>query len=355
MKRSAVLFTLSFLVGLPAAFADEAAEKAAAKLLEAKMRSEDPSALQVLKAVQGRDIVVVQGSMDHIEQILQAANIRHTLITPDQVGSYDLRGDQILMVNCPGNMPAAGLRRVEKFVRAGGLLYTTDWALLNVIQKAFPKTIAHNGQSTGNEVTHVHVHAKHDDMMSNVLLRKDQDPQWWLEGGSYPIKILDRQRVEVLASSAEMGKKYGAAPVVVRFKWDDGEVIHVVSHFYRQMDAKGPAVAAAKAIDGIGGLSDEDKAEFKASAPAAAAPIANVESSYAFQRMTSNLITGKAQKNEAWKQSYGFTAKEEVVVEGRRVKKGDRLKVLSRRGSRVRVRDDQGNEAELAADAIQAY
>jgi hypothetical protein len=259
------------------------------------------------------------------------------------------------MVNCPGNMPQAGLRRVEKFVRAGGLLYTTDWALLNVIQKAFPKTIAHNGQSTGNEVTQVHVHAKHDDMMSNVLLRKDQDPQWWLEGGSYPIKILDRQRVEVLASSAEMGKKYGAAPVVVRFKWDDGEVIHVVSHFYRQMDAQGPVVASAKAIDSIEGLSAEDKAEFKANAPAAAAPIANVESSYAFQRMTSNLITSKAQKNEGWKKDYGYTAKGEVEVDGRKVKKGDRLKVLSRSGAKVRVRDDQGNEAELQADSIQAY
>lgn len=354
MKPLHLLLPLSLFGALPSAFAGEASEQAAAKLLEAKMKSEDPSAFQVLKAVQGRDIVVVQGSMDHIEQILAAARIRHTLITPEQVGGFDLRGDQILMVNCPGNIPKRGLRRIEKFVRAGGLLYTTDWALLNVIQAAFPKTIAHNGQSTGNEVTQVHVHAKHDDMMSNVLLRKDQDPQWWLEGGSYPIKILDREKVEVLASSAEMGKKYGAAPVVVRFRWDDGEVIHVVSHFYRQMDAQGPAVAAAKVIDEVQGLSDGDKAEFKASAPSAA-PIANVESSYAFQRMTSNLITSKAQKNEAWKKDYGYTATGEVQVDGRTVKKGDRLKVLSRRGSKVRVRDDQGNEAELDSSTIQAY
>jgi hypothetical protein len=352
MKRVISLSVLSLAFAAPA-FADEASEKAAAKLLEDRMKTQDPEKLAILKAVQGKDVVVVQGSMDHIEQILAAANIRHTVITPEQVSSFDLRGDQTLMVNCPGNIPEAGVRKIEKFVRAGGLLYTTDWSLLNLVQKAFPGTIAHNGASTGNEVTQVHVHSKHDDLMSNMLLRKDRDPQWWLEGGSYPIKIIDKKKVEVLASSKEMEVKYGAAPVVVRFRWDDGEVIHVVSHFYRQMDAQGPAVAAKSAIDDVDGLTEAQKKEFKSSAGAEAS-ISNVESSYAFQRMTSNLITSKAQKNEGWRKDYGWTPKQEVVIEGRKVKKGDRVKVLSRNGARVRVRDDQGNEAEVDSAALMA-
>ena len=186
------------------------------------------------------------------------------------------------MVNCPGNMPAAGVRRIEKFVRAGGLLYTTDWALLNVIQKAFPNTIAHNGVSTADHVTAVHVHKKDDNLMSNMLLREKQEPQWWLEGGSYPIKILDPKRVQVLASSPEMKRRYSAAPVVVRFRWDDGEVIHVVSHFYRQISTRGPAVAAKDAIDGVQGLTDAQKKKFKKNA-GAGAKMGDVESSYAFQ------------------------------------------------------------------------
>lgn len=343
---------LALLTASPA-LADEASERAAAALLEAKLAHEKPADLAILKSVAGKDIVVVRGSMDHIENVLAAANIRHTLVEPDQVAGLDLRADQIVMVDCPGVMPDAGVRRLERFVRAGGLLYTTDWALLNVVQKAFPGTIEHNGKSTGDEVTAVAVSATHDDLMSQMLLTKDDQPQWWLEGGSYPITVLDPKRVQVLATSAAMDKKYGAAPVVVRFKWDDGEVIHVVSHFYRQVSAQGPAVAAAKAIDQVEGLTDQQKAAFKAD-PNAQASMANVGSSYAFQRMTSNLVVGKQRRNVDLDQQYGFTPKATITVDGRKAKNGDKLKVVSRDGSKVRVRDDRGNEAVVDADTITA-
>ena len=187
--------TLSLsLLGLPA-WADSSSEQAAAELLEHRLKNESPEDLAILKAVSGREVVVVAGSMDHIEQILNAAKIRHTVIQPEAVSTADLRGDQILMVNCPGYMPDAGVRRIERFVRAGGLLYTTDWALLNVVQKAFPGTIAHNGRSTDSEVTPVLIKTEHEDLMSNVLLRRNKEPEWWLEGGSYPIRILNPGRV----------------------------------------------------------------------------------------------------------------------------------------------------------------
>lgn len=348
--KTTLLPTLLLLTASPA-LAGEASERAAAKLLEERLANEKPEDLAILRAVQGKEVVVVAGSMDHIEQVLEAARIRHTVIQPQQVASADLSGNQVLMVNCPGTMSMAGVRRIEKFVRAGGLLYTTDWALLNVIQKAFPGTIKHNGASTGDHVTHVHVGNKDDNLMTNLLLRPGQEPQWWLEGGSYPIKVLDKKKVKVLASSPQMQTQYGAGPVVVRFRWDDGEVIHVVSHFYRQIATKGPAVAAKDAVDGIQGLTAQQKADFKKSA-GAAAPIGDVESSYAFQRMTSNLVVGKKRRNKELEKSYGMTPTKPVVLEGRRVKKGDRVKILKRKPKKkgyVVVRDDRGNEGEVPA------
>ena len=303
--------------------------------------------------MQGKDIVVVAGSMDHIEQVLAAANIRHTVVQPNQVAELDLNADQILMVNCPGVMPQASLRRIEKFVRAGGLLYTTDWSLMNVVQKIFPGTIKANGVGTGDHVTPVQVHAKHDDLMSNMLLKAGQEPQWWLEGGSYPIQILDPKKVEVLASSAQMGKQYGAAPVVVRFKWDDGEVIHVVSHFYRQIATRGPAIAAKDAIDGVEGMTAEQKQAFKEGG-SGGANFGDVASSYAFQQMTSNLVVGKKKANVDLDKSYTMTPKTPMEIDGRKVGKGDRLKVLETRNGRARVRDDRGNEAEVPAAALEA-
>ena len=127
--------------------------------------------------------------------------------------------------------------------------------------------------------------------MSQVLAKKGSQPEWWLEGGSFPIKVLDAKKVDVLAHSEVMQQRYGASPVVVHFRHDDGEVIHVVSHFYRQMATQNANVAAVQAVDGYEGLSGKDKAELKSSLGGVSS--GDVESSYAFQRMTSNIVTGK--------------------------------------------------------------
>lgn len=353
--RRIILVTMVGMAGfgLSSAFAGKASEEAAARILKEKIKNERPEDAIILESVAGKDIVVVAGSMDHIEQVLAAAHIRHTVIQPRQVARADLNADQIVMINCPGTLPRAGLRRIKKFVRAGGLLYTTDWALLNVIQKAFPRTIKHNGKSTSDHVTPVQVHKKHDDLMSNMLLRRNAEPEWWLEDGSYPIKILDKQRVEVLASSRQMKSRYGAAPVVVRFRWDDGEVIHVVSHFYRQVETRGPNVAAKDVIDEVQGLSKTQKQAFKKS-KAGKVKMGDVESSYAFQKMTTNLVVGKKKANRSLDKKYRYQPKSEVTVGGRKVKRGGRLKVLKKKGKKVKVRDDRGNEGYVDEDQLMA-
>ncbi len=80
----------------------------------------------------------------------------------------------------------------------------------------------------------------------------------------------------------------------------------------------------------------------------------DLESSYAFQRMTSNLVVGKQKKNKALDKSYGWTPKEEVVLEGRKVKKGGRVKVLRKKGNKAWVRDDRGNEGYVPLKSLQA-
>jgi hypothetical protein len=60
------------------------------------------------------------------------------------------------------------------------------------------------------------------------------DPQWWLEGSSYPIRILDPARVQVLLRSGELEAKYGEAPVAVLFRHGEGEVFHMISHYFLQ-------------------------------------------------------------------------------------------------------------------------
>src|SRR5262245_60138764 len=171
MRRLAL--ALAVLLLPTTAFADQASEKAAAELLRKRMQTERPQDLAILDSVKGKSIIVVRGSMDHIEEVLKAANIRHTVIEPADVAGYDFNADMVVMVDCPGHMPQKGIERIGRFVRAGGLLYTTDWSLLNLVQKAFPGTIVHNGRSTADEVVPVQVIEKDDNLMSKMLLTKN--------------------------------------------------------------------------------------------------------------------------------------------------------------------------------------
>ena len=349
--RSLSAAALCALIAAPA-FADPASEAAAADLLHRRMENENPADAALLRSVHGRLVVVVRGSMDHIEEVLRAARIEHTVIDPHQVAGYALKSNMVLMVNCPGVMPDEGVRRIERFVRAGGLLYTTDWSLKNVVEKAFPNTIRHNGRGTADELVPVTVDEHADNLMSRMLLRKAARPQWWLEGSSYPIEILNPKRVQVLAHSDAMEQRYGAGPVVVKFRWEDGEVIHVVSHFYRQVNARGPQVAAAKAVGSYEGLSAKDKKEL-AQAPAMAGNAADVESSYAFQRMTANLVTGKQKANRDLDKRYDTTVNGPVSLRSTAslaappvaaATAGVKLRILEKRDGQLRVRDDEGNE-----------
>ncbi len=352
--RKSIATAVAVLTALPSlAFAGQASEKAAAKVLKERMANERPEDLKLLEGVAGRDIVVVAGTMDHVERVLDAASIQYTMIRPRDVAKFDLHADQIVMVNCPGNIPRRGIRRIVKFVKAGGLLYTTDWALKNLIEAAFPKTIRHNGASTGDHVTPVRVHHEHDNMMSKMLLREDGQPQWWLEGGSYPISIVDKRKVQVLASSPSMGKKYGANPVVVRFRWQDGEVIHVVSHFYRQIGTRGPQVASKNVIDKVQGLTDAQKQEYKKS-DSGDVSFSDLESSYGFQQMTTNIVVGKQKRNAELDATYEHTPAAPMELEGRKLKPGARVKIVGKKGKKVRIRDDRGNEGLVAPSALEA-
>lgn len=360
MTRSLLLGCLVASSSFSAFAADAKSEAAAADLLRKRLANEDPQAKAMLDAVKGKDIVVVAGSMDHIEQVLAAARLPFTLIQPGDVAKTELTSSMIVMVNCPGVMPGDSLRRIERFVRAGGLLYTTDWALKNVVEQIFPNSIKHNGRSTGNEVVPVLVDEKSDNLMSQMLLRKGTEPQWWLEGSSYPIEVLDPKRVKVLAHSKVLGQKYGSSPIVVRFPYEDGEVIHVVSHFVRQMSTRGPAVAAKDAK--IEGLTEAQKKDFAASS-SATATIGDVESSYAFQRMTTNVVTTKQKQNVELDRAYNMTSGADVGLRAAPTpdaapvsssRAGAKIKVLERRQGQARVRNEYGDEGWVDEKALRA-
>ncbi|CAF3655524.1 unnamed protein product [Rotaria socialis] len=181
-------------------------------------------------------VIVVPGTYDHIHQVLTSLKIPFKTVHQEELLTYPLRpADQTVYVNCASSFPAAVAHRLRKFVDDGGQLITTDWALKNVLEVAFGEFVRHNGQMTGDEVVGIQVNDPTNPIVAGFLpAAKHVDPQWWLESSSYPIEIVDAQRVRVLIKSNELNQKYNAYAVLITFDCGKGNVIHMISHFYLQ-------------------------------------------------------------------------------------------------------------------------
>ena len=198
------------------------------------LKARRPDDARVLEDVRPAEVVAIRGTYDHCEQVLEATRVPFVPVTPAEAAGIDWERLEVLLVSCPGHLPQAALDRIGPWVRAGGYLLTTDWALKHVVEPLFPGTVRHNGRQTGDCVVRVESAAAADDPLLAGFLESDRDPLWWLEGSSYPIEVLDRARVRVLVSSREVEESWGASPVVVTFEEGQGTVLHLLSHLYLQ-------------------------------------------------------------------------------------------------------------------------
>jgi len=192
-----------------------------------------PLDAEALERVQASDVVVVAGRYDYVELVLEALEVPFHTVTPPQLAGVSLQPTQLVVVNCPGTGLQGSLRQLCAFVAAGGSLFTTDWALRHVVERAFPGVLAYNGQPTADDVVRIEVRDRQNPFLTGVMDGAD-DPQWWLEASSFPIRILSPERVEILLSSAELKNRYGEAPIAVLFRYGQGEVFHMISHYYLQ-------------------------------------------------------------------------------------------------------------------------
>lgn len=218
------------------------------ELLTDRLRKKAPEMLDELEAVHKADVIVVPGEYDHIERVLEGAGSPFTPASPRALDRSKLRPDQVVFVNCPGHLSKVAIRKLQAFVQKGGFLFTTDWALKHVVEKAFPGYLEFNQRPTRDEVVRIEILDQEDKFLPEVLDR-DEDPQWWLESSSYPITILDRERVKVLIRSREIEERYGEAPVLVSFEYGEGLVYHMISHFYLQRSETRTARHGAPSMD----------------------------------------------------------------------------------------------------------
>jgi len=258
-----------------------------------RMRQEAPRGAEALRRVEASDIVVVEGCYDQVQLVLGALELPHTSIQADQLGQARLGPDQLLVINCPGHVPGRVLPRIRDFVERGGSLFTTDWALRHVLEPAFPGLVEFNERPTADDVVRIEVKSGDNAFLRGVLDDGD-DPQWWLEASSYPIRVLDPERVEVLITSRELKERYGEAPVAVLIRYGQGEIFHMVSHYFLQRtdlrNARHQQTAAAFAeAKGV-------VLESQMQATAVGLSLGDVESAAASSRWLANIVADKKRK-----------------------------------------------------------
>jgi hypothetical protein len=265
------------------------AYEVAGHIVKERMRREASADADAVAAIEASDILVVPGAYDHVEQVLEALSLPFTIVHAEQLPATDLQPHQLLVVNCPGALDPRALRRVAAFVHAGGSLFTTDWALKHVLEPAFPGVVAYNEQPTPDAVVRVEI-SDHDNPFLTGVMDGADDPQWWLEGSSYPIRILDRARVKVLLRSRELGERWGESPVAITFPWGEGEVFHMISHYYLQRTELRTARHTGTAFD----YGAEKGVDMAAVAPMAGdLKLGDVESAASSARMFVNVAAAK--------------------------------------------------------------
>lgn len=233
MKKAAIILFILTIITTQMKSQMQEAYKISGYIVKERLTSEDKNNERVIKNISKSDLVVIKGTYDHIHLVLSSLNLPYSEITQIQLKDIKLEPHQTVFVNCASSFPAEDARRLATFVAEGGQLITTDWALKNILEVAFPDYVSYNQKPTADEVVRIEVVDKTDDVIKGFLDEKN-DPVWWLEGSSYPIKIKDKEKVKVLIRSKELKDKYGEEAVLIKFNYGKGIVYHMISHFYLQ-------------------------------------------------------------------------------------------------------------------------
>jgi hypothetical protein len=188
----------------------------------------------------GNAVIEVKGAWDNSAEILEALGIRYQRVKGRELRGMPLDGTKVMVVNCDGRLPRETFQAINTWVARGGYLITTDWALNELIEKAFPGNIAWNGEQTDGSVVDALIVGPDPSRFQGANVGR---ATWKLDRESQMVKILNPRNVRVLARSYKLAKRdpnrvnhldpdpnhWGI--LAVEFKHGRGRVLHLVGHY----------------------------------------------------------------------------------------------------------------------------
>jgi FHA domain len=218
------------------------ANEKAVGLLRRSLSGRGASSMALLRELKAREVLVVKGQFDHVEVLLDMIDIKYDLVEVKRLERTSLAGRKVVFVNCTHLAPSlTAIRNLKEFVKAGGYLISSDWSIVNVIERAFPGYIAalvkpgNMKVLTPDEVIRISEvpGSGHHFLLNGTSIGRNR-AKWWLEESSYPFSVLRPKDVDVLIDSDDLDRKYGVRPVAVTFRFGRGRVMHMLGHFFQQ-------------------------------------------------------------------------------------------------------------------------
>lgn len=210
---------------------------------------------------QGLDVIVFASRGDHIEQLLERLKIAHRKTEAGQVPQCSIHPEAIFVSNCTGEIKGDDLLPLSWFVRTGGSLFGSCWALTETIARIQPGVV---------QKAQVKNPATQDQVMDDVRALPCRDDSPLLTGvfppavvpiyhleGAHLIDVLDPERCEVLIDSPDAAERWGCGNLAAWFFCGHGVLFDSANHFdlqglETQKDLKTAEERQAYAVDHMG-------------------------------------------------------------------------------------------------------
>jgi hypothetical protein len=186
------------------------------------------------------NVKVVSGDYDKCEMVMTALGMQHGALTAEEIGAALPKQDvRAIFFDCTGRQPGKPtLENLERWVKDGGFLFTSDWGIDNVVEKAFPgylkvmRTGTRPIMTPDTTITFTVAPGKH--VLLAGLPPEAETSRWWLEESSILFTIARPDDVEVLAVSKDLEGRYGSKFVAVTFPYGKGRVVHALGHMFQK-------------------------------------------------------------------------------------------------------------------------
>jgi hypothetical protein len=195
--------------------------------------------IRTLRGISSDRILVIEGDFDKMELVLDLYRIPHTIVSRKSFTSRrSLSRARVVCVNCARRPTAIEkhqlLPRIKEFVRGGGWLLTSDWAVDPYLTGTWPGYVKVVSLSRHQPDTTVTVRSlTPDSPLLKGVFRHRHRTLWWLEETSTFFRAR-HPKVRVLVTSDDARKRFGTGDVVIEFRPGRGRVLHLLGHYYQK-------------------------------------------------------------------------------------------------------------------------